>query len=180
MLYGNHVCTVRFKKMIMKKYIPDIIFIGTLVLLYFLPRKSEKHKLFWIIPLIIFLLNLGIRIYLIQKKHNSSETIVELKHNLDMKDDKINELVEKTRERSSKEKITIFGQKTIPRFTSLIKEGTFEFRLNLSSSEFGELKRIADEEPNGKISVSTSTNTRIGPTGSVIETVLKIDPSLFE
>jgi hypothetical protein len=62
----------------MKTYILDLLFLLSLIILYVLPRKSEKYKLFWIIPLVIFLFNLGIRAYLIYQNHKKSERIAEL------------------------------------------------------------------------------------------------------
>jgi hypothetical protein len=66
----------------MKKYIVDILFVLSLIVLYFLPRKSEKYKLFWTIPLIVFLVNLGIRAYLIHQNHKSSERVFRLENEL--------------------------------------------------------------------------------------------------
>ena len=62
----------------MKEYFLDILFVASLVILYFLPRKSEKYRLFWLIPLTVFLLNSGIRIYLIYQKHIGSERVAAL------------------------------------------------------------------------------------------------------
>jgi len=66
----------------MEKYLLDICFVLSLIILYFIPRKSEKYKLFWLIPAIIFFVNLGIRVHLIHQKHNSSEKILELENKL--------------------------------------------------------------------------------------------------
>jgi mannitol-specific phosphotransferase system IIBC component len=66
----------------MKEYIVDILFVLSLIALYFLPRKSEKYKLFWTIPLIVFLVNLGIRAYLMHQNHKSSERVFELENEL--------------------------------------------------------------------------------------------------
>lgn len=53
----------------------DILFLLSLLLLYFLPKKSENYKYYWIIPLLILLINFGIRIYLINQKHYKAVTI---------------------------------------------------------------------------------------------------------
>jgi hypothetical protein len=53
----------------------DILFLLSLLLLYFLPKKSENYKWYWIIPLLILFINFGIRIYLINQKHDKADTI---------------------------------------------------------------------------------------------------------
>ena len=59
----------------MKLDVIDLLFLLSLLFLYFLPKKSKKFKWFWIIPLLIFLLNIGIRVYLIKQKHENADTI---------------------------------------------------------------------------------------------------------
>lgn len=77
----------------------DILFIICLILLYFLPRKSEKYKYYWIIPLIIFFIGIGIRVHSKIESHNKSEEItdlhsqiVELEKDREEKEKKINSL----------------------------------------------------------------------------------------
>lgn len=59
----------------MKMNFIDILFLLSLLLLYFLPKKSKKYKWFWIITLFILSVNLGIRMYLINQKHDNANTI---------------------------------------------------------------------------------------------------------
>ncbi len=56
----------------------DILFIICLPLIYFLPKKSEKYKYYYIIPLTIFFLAIGIRIYSKIESHKKSELIKKL------------------------------------------------------------------------------------------------------
>ena len=81
----------------------DIIFIACLLLLFFLPKKSEKNKFYYLIPLIIFLVGIGIRINSKIESHNSSEKITDLKtqistleNDLKDKEEKISGLEKKT------------------------------------------------------------------------------------
>ena len=82
----------------------DILFIACLLLLYFLPKKSEKSKFYYLIPLIIFLVGIGIRIHSKIESHKSSEKIIDLRtqvstleNDLKDKEQKISELEKKTK-----------------------------------------------------------------------------------
>lgn len=82
----------------------DIIFIICLILLWFLPKKSEKHRYYYVIPIVIFLTAIGIRIDSKIKSHKSAEKITSLnlevtalQKDLNKKEQKIAELEKKTR-----------------------------------------------------------------------------------
>lgn len=82
----------------------DILFIICLLLLYFLPKKSEKHKYYYAIPLFIFLVGIGIRIHSKIENHKNSEKIKNLDSQIIMlekdrnaKEQKISELEKKAR-----------------------------------------------------------------------------------
>ena len=62
----------------MKIFVIDFLFLISLILLYLIPKKSEKYKLIRIISICIFFLNFGIRIYYIAQKHKSVNTIKNL------------------------------------------------------------------------------------------------------
>lgn len=53
----------------------DLLFIICLLALYFLPRKSKNHKYYWIIPLLVFFLSIGIRINSKIESRKSSKKI---------------------------------------------------------------------------------------------------------
>ena len=64
--------------------IVDILFIACLFFLYFIPKKSKKYKFYCLIPLFIFLLNMGIRVYLINQKYRSAERIAFIERKVDV------------------------------------------------------------------------------------------------
>lgn len=62
----------------------EIIFLISLALLAFIPRKTQKKILLWtIIFFAVFSINFGIRIYLISSGHKKSEKLVELENEID-------------------------------------------------------------------------------------------------
>jgi hypothetical protein len=60
----------------------DFLFLLTILLLYIFPKKSKKYKWFWVISLFIFLINFGIRFYLIDQKHKNTGKIIQLQNQL--------------------------------------------------------------------------------------------------
>lgn len=80
----------------------DIIFIACLLALYFLPKKSKNNKFYYLIPLFIFFVGIGIRINSKIEGHKSSEKISgletqvsTLENDLKDKEQKITELEQK-------------------------------------------------------------------------------------
>lgn len=57
----------------------DMLFILCLLGLYFLPKKSEKYKYYFIFPLVLFIITIGIRIQSKIEGHKNSEVINNLK-----------------------------------------------------------------------------------------------------
>ncbi len=97
----------------------DLLFLLSFLLLFFLPRKSEKYKLFWIIPLSVFLINFGIRIHLINQKHDNSDTI----------SNQQNEITElKTEADEAKKTISKLQEQIKPRFLTE-EQATYLFTL---------------------------------------------------
>ena len=81
----------------------DILFIICLLLLYCLPKKLEKYKYYFIIPLVIFIVGIGIRIHSKIESHRNSKEIKNLNSQIatlekdrNEKEQKIKELEKKT------------------------------------------------------------------------------------
>ncbi|MCF7908354.1 MAG: hypothetical protein K9L86_05745 [Candidatus Omnitrophica bacterium] len=60
----------------------DLLFIVCLLALRFLPRKSAKYRYYWVFPLLVFFLAIGIRINSKIESRKRSERIQELESNL--------------------------------------------------------------------------------------------------
>ncbi len=65
------------------------------------------------------------------------------------------------------------------RFPSLINEGKRDFKMQLPAHDFGVLKEIAREDSEHRVQIETSTNTIIGPEGSMVQVRLVIGDSVF-
>jgi hypothetical protein len=153
----------------MREYLPDIIFIITLVIMYFLPRKSVKYKFVWIIALVVFSANLGIRIYLINQKHKGSEKVAELQYDLNIKEKKITELEQKLAPRhiTAEQRMTFIKlTKDVPKGEIPIFRGDAGIETSNYIKEIRELLDASGYSVNGRsivpiigLSVSSSVDT---------------------
>jgi len=70
----------------------DILFIITLLLLFFLPKKIERYKYYKIFLYLVLILNIGIRVHLIKQKNKLSIKINNLERQDALKNKKIDNL----------------------------------------------------------------------------------------
>ena len=75
------------------------------------------------------------------------------------------------------DRLLTFGNGIDRTFQDLIRGGMRTFRMNLDAAQFGQLQSFAKED--SRLSVTTSTNTRIGPSGPIIEATLQIGDGIF-
>ena len=75
------------------------------------------------------------------------------------------------------ERIILFGLQIDSRFRKMVKTGTRSFKMRLDSYQYGQLEAFAKED--ARVFVSHSTNTNVGPSGSIIEATLEIGDGVF-
>ena len=93
---------------------------------------------------------------------------------------KIAELEEKTRPLTTPEKLLRFADSIDPTLRVSLQSGESIFHLSLLSHDFGVLRAIAQEDTEVRIKIHTSTNTVVGPEGSIIQVTLMVDPKMFQ
>jgi hypothetical protein len=62
-------------------------------------------------------------------------------------------------------------------FREMVESGTRSFLMRLNNYQYNQLEAFAKED--ARVSVSHSTNTNVGPSGSIIEATLKIGNGVF-
>jgi hypothetical protein len=121
-----------------------------------------------------------------RKARESEEDKARIKAELELATSKLEDaksklaaLEEKTRPLTTAEKLMKFGTAVDARFPALIEEGQRGFRMNLSEHDFGVLRQIAREDTDQRLKIQTSTNTRVGPEGAIVEVTLTIGDTVF-
>jgi hypothetical protein len=107
------------------------------------------------------------------EKNNADRLRIEAEQRLAKAEARIHELEPKP----FKERVLTFGASIDLAFPDLISSGTRIFRMDLDAVQFGQLQSLANED--SRISVATSTNTRLGPAGPIIEATLQIGDGVF-
>jgi len=75
------------------------------------------------------------------------------------------------------ERLILFGLQIDNRFRDLVVSGTRSFNMRLNSYQYGQLEAFSKED--ARVIVRHSTNTNVGPSGSIIETILEIGNGVF-